>query len=118
MKINKQTRYLGILLDSNNTMTKHKNKIIMGTYFELHKMRSLIHKRLPINLITLQQIYNSKARSRMEYGIIIHTQPNHIKTLEKIQNQFFRLILNIPKTTPTHIMNLLLQAPTMFNRYQ
>jgi len=110
---NENTNYLGIWLDKFGTFKKHKNSIISKTYYQLIQLRKILCKKIPINLTTLQIIYNSKARSRIEYGLIIHSTPRNLETFQKIQNNFLRMILNVPKTTPIELLHFIIQEPTI-----
>jgi len=119
INIKEVTRYLGVELDKNLSFKTHKAKIIKNSYYNLLMTRKLIAKKFPINLNTLHIIYNSKVRSRMEFGIETFLNQKDIKNsiVQQIQNESLRLILNLPKTTPIAIIHFILQAPTIQDRY-
>jgi len=115
--LEENTKYLGMWLDKYLTLKRHKNHIISSTYYQLINLKKILYKKLPINLNTLQTIYNSKARSRIEYGLIIHSTPQTLKTYQTIQNKFLRLMLNTPKTTPIELLHFIIQTPYIKDRY-
>lgn len=112
------TRYLGIFLDKHMTFDIHFNKIIGSSFFNFCQMKAMILNKIPLKISTLLAIYYGKTRARFEFGMIIYSNKNKLDRIQKIQNMFLRLILNLPKSTPIPILHLLANIPTIEERYQ
>ena len=99
LKIYPQVKFLGIIVDSKLTFQKHFEDVLERCNQRYHRLRLLANKKFGPSPATLIQIYKQCVRPIFEYGSLstITASDNIISKIERLQNQFIRLALRLPK---------------------
>lgn len=102
----KEVKYLGVILDTKLTYTKHIKNVKTKTYGAWRKIYSLTNPKSKLSLNNKLKIYKTLIRPIMLYAAPVwsNTNKTNIKTLQIIQNKFLRQITNSdPKTKNSEI---------------
>ena len=117
-----QVKFVGITFDSQLTFKQHFEDILDHFNTTYHRLRLLVNKKWGPSPSTL--IYKQCDRPIFEYGILltITTSENTISKIQRLQNEFIRLALRLPKyicskllhdcTGLTHVQDRLLSCAT------
>ena len=99
LKIYPQVIFLGITLDSQLNFKKHFEDILDRCGTRYHRLRLLANKKWGPSPATLIQIYKQCVRPIFEYGFLstITTWDYIMSKIQRLQNQFIRLALRLPK---------------------
>ena len=99
LKIYPQVKFLGIIFDSKLTFQKHFEDVLERCNQRYHRLRLLANKKWWPSPATLIQIYKQCVRPIFEYGSLstITASDNIISKIQRLQNQFIRLSLRLPK---------------------
>ena len=92
-------KFLGITFDSQLTFKKHFEDILDRCNTRYYRLRLLANKRWGPSPATLIQIYKQCVCPIFEYGSLSTiTAPNNIiSQIQRLQNNFIRLALRLPK---------------------
>ena len=99
LKIYPQVKFLGIIFDSKLTFQKHFEDVLERCNQRYHRLRLLANKKWGPSPATLIQIYKQCVRPIFEYGSLstITASDSIISKIQRLQNQFIRLALHLPK---------------------
>ena len=99
LKVSPQVKFLGITFDSQLTFTKHFEDILDRCNTRYHRLRLLAKKKWGPSPSTLIQIYKQCVRPTFEYGSLstITTSDHIISKIQRLQHNFIRLALRLPK---------------------
>lgn len=95
-------KFLGIVLDSRLSMTKHIQHIKVKCSKRLNLFRCIAGTDFGADRATLLQLYKSLVLPIIEYGSAVYAggSENTLKRLEVIQNTFIRIATGAMKTSP------------------
>ena len=99
LKVYPQVKFLGIIFDSQLTFKKHFEDTLDCCNTRYHRLRLLANKKWGPSPFTLIQIYKQCVRSIFEYGSLstITSSDYIISKFQRLQTQFIRLALRLPK---------------------
>ena len=95
-------KFLGIVLDSRLTMTKHVQHIKTKCARRLNLFRCIAGTDFGADRKTLLYLYKSLILPIIEYGAVVYAgaSDNTLKKLDTIQNSFIRIATGVMKTSP------------------
>ena len=98
-KVYPQVKFVGITFDSQLNFKKHFEDILDHCNTKHYCLRLLAHKKWGHSPATLIQIYKQCIRPIFEYGSLstITTSEYIISKIQRLQNEFIRLALCLPK---------------------
>ena len=107
LKIYPQVKFLGITFDSQLNFKKHFENILDRCNTRYHRLRLLANKKWGPSLSTLIQIYKQCVRPIFEYGSLstIIISDYIISKIQRLQNEFIRLALRLPKYICTKLLH-------------
>jgi hypothetical protein len=101
----KQVRDLGVIIDSDLTMTAHVNNMIRFCYFHIRQL-SLVRRSL--NMEATQSLVRALIHSRLDYcNSVLSNQPAYVfNNLQSVLRSAARLVLKLPShASVTDIIN-------------
>ena len=103
-------KFLGIVLDSRLSMTKHVQHIKSKCARRMNLFRCIAGTDFGADRQTLLQLYKTLVLPVIEYGSVVYAggSESTLKKLDTIQNAFLRIATGAMKTTP--IPSLLVEA--------
>jgi hypothetical protein len=97
-----EIKYLGVILDSKLTFTKHVNKLTTKGKIAVCNLFPFFSRNSKLSIDNKLLIYKTIVRPLITYAIpswnII--SKTNLRKLQIIQNKFLRLILDVPRYTP------------------
>ena len=95
-------KFLGIVLDSRLSMTKHMEHIKTKCSKRLNLFRCVAGTDFGADRKTLIQLYKTLVLPIIEYGAVVYSgaSENTLKKIDTIQNSFIRIALGVMKTSP------------------
>jgi hypothetical protein len=99
----KETKYLGVTLDSTLNFKSHISRILQKLNLRLRQLFPILNRSSAIDINLALTIYKSLLRSIMTYACPVwgFAAPSHIKKLQTFQNKVLRIITKLPRVTPT-----------------
>ena len=100
--VKKETKFLGILLDSKLTFVHHIKGLKKKCVKALNLFRVVSNNDWGGDRTVLLRLYRALVRSKLDYGCFIYGAAckSYISLLDPIQNQSFRLSLGAFRTSP------------------
>ena len=94
-----QVKFLEITVDSKFTFQKHFEEILGRCNTRYHRIRLLANKKMGTQPVHHIQIYKQCIRPIFEYGSLstVTTSDTIISKIQRLQNNFIRLALRLPK---------------------
>ena len=104
LKIVKEKKFLGMILDSKLNWKAHIEKIKNKCISSLNLLKIIASSKHKTNSTVLLNIYVSLILSKLEYGSQAYctAAPSVLKLLDPIHHQALRICLGAYKTTPLH----------------
>ena len=100
------TRILGVLIDPKLFFNEHLKMVMKTVNYKLHKLRQIAYcKYYNFTPHTINKLYQSVIRSKMEYALCTVANERKVKILQRIQNRANKLALQIKKDVPTMYVN-------------
>ena len=117
LKVVDNTKYLGVILDSNLSWHEH------AAYLEGRLRRvlfTLSHLRRFLSIYSMRLVYMALFQSILSYGIATFGAANNtvIAPLIRLQRKVIKVILRLPKRYPSSELNSLLDVPTFQELYE
>ena len=102
--VKKETKFLGILLDSKLTFVPHIKGLKKKCVKALNLLRVVSNNDWGEDRTVLLRLYRALVRSKLDYGCLIYGAAceSYISLLDPIQNQGLRLSLGAFRTSPAH----------------
>ena len=94
-----QVKFLKIIFDSKFSFQKHFEEIVGRCNTRCHRIRLSVNEKWGPSPSTILQIYKQCVRPIFEFGSLstITTSDTIISKIQRLQNQFIRLALRLPK---------------------
>ena len=98
----KETKYLGVTLDSKLTYRTHISCILRKANYRLRQLYPILNKSSTIDINLALVIYKSLLRSILSYASPAwgYAANTHINKLQTFQNKVLRIITKLPRVTP------------------
>ena len=108
-------KYLGVVLDSRLSMTKHVAHIKVKCSKRLNLFRCIAGSDFGADRKTLLHLYRTLVLPIIEYGAVIYSgaSDSTLKNLDTIQNAFLRIAIGAMKTSPIPCLQVEAAVPPL-----
>ena len=107
LKIDKQTKYLGVHFDQHLSFTQHIKQIITTFQSTYYNLKNAYYERTPLKPSAIINIYKCKARSKFEYALPLWFTSTNLPQFESWQRKFLRLAYSTKKSTNSESLELM-----------
>ena len=103
MTLTNQVKYFGFTPDAKLTYKYHISKLLCKAN---HKLRQLFNTCSPININLALTIHKTLIRSALTYAALAwgHATKTLLKKVQIFQNKVLRMIIKLPRVTPTETL--------------
>jgi hypothetical protein len=113
VKLEKQIKYLGMILDNKLTLRPHINYVIDRTNVAIKILYPLLSRNSHLNAQNKLMVYKLALRPILTYGCpaLKGIAKSHVARLQTTQNKILKMILNVPWFTSTTEIHSLTKIP-------
>ncbi|HIP82064.1 MAG TPA: reverse transcriptase-like protein, partial [Desulfocapsa sulfexigens] len=118
IKVVKEVKFLGLLLDSKLSFIPHIKALKTKCLKALDLLKVISSTKWGGDEQTLLHLYRSLVRSKLDYGSIIYgsARPSYIKQLDTVHHQGLRLCLGAFRTSPVESLYVEADEPSLYER--
>jgi ribonuclease HI len=115
IKVVKEHKFLGILLDSKLSFIPHITDLKRRCFKSLNLLKVVSNLRWGGDTTVLLRLYRAMTRSRLDYGCIVYgsARSSYLRCLNTIHHQGLRLSLGAFRTSPVESLYVLAREPSL-----